>query len=317
MVRHLGIRHILALVVFFAGLLSIYIGAFAIICGRLVRMVRRKPAPPAGAWRRWLRRIILAAAAAGALCVAYAYFIEPYYLEVRYVQTYSPKLAVGCKPIRVVHVSDLHCEAKVRLEDRAADEIASVAPDIIVYTGDSLNCVEGLSVCQKFLRRLADIAPTYCVRGNWDRYFPVDPFAGTGVTMLDGTDVSITIRDTPVSLSGLDDVGGWTKGIAQPGDPSALNIRLDHRPDLALEAADKGYDMYFAGHTHGGQVALPGYGALITLSALGKRFEAGSYRVDKTFINVNRGLGIEGNMAPRVRFCARPEVTVVDVYPAR
>ena len=75
-------------------------------------------------------------------------------------------------------------------------------------------------------------------------------------------------------------------------------------------------DLFLAGHTHGGQVALPFYGAIVTFSRFGKRFEAGLHRVANTWLYVNRGLGMEGGPAPRVRFCARPEVSVLEVWPA-
>jgi predicted MPP superfamily phosphohydrolase len=70
-----------------------------------------------------------------------------------------------------------------------------------------------------------------------------------------------------------------------------------------------------AGHIHGGQVALPFYGALVTLSRTGKTYESGLYRVGGTWLHVSRGLGMEGGHIPRVRFWARPEVTVIEAYP--
>jgi len=75
-------------------------------------------------------------------------------------------------------------------------------------------------------------------------------------------------------------------------------------------------DLYCAGHTHGGQVALPFYGALVTFSKYGKRFETGLYRVGETRLYVSRGIGMEGGKIPRVRFCSRPEVTVIEIHPA-
>ena len=72
-------------------------------------------------------------------------------------------------------------------------------------------------------------------------------------------------------------------------------------------------DLYLAGHTHGGQVALPFYGALVTLAATGKKYESGLHQLGNTYIYTNRGIGMEGGRAPRVRFCARPEVTVFDI----
>ena len=94
-----------------------------------------------------------------------------------------------------------------------------------------------------------------------------------------------------------------------------LTVFLHHWPDEIHTAAEGGVDLYCAGHTHGGQVALPFYGALVTLSQFGKQFEGGLYKVGGTWLNVNRGIGMEGGRAPRVRFCARPEVTVIEVIP--
>ncbi|HLE83608.1 MAG TPA: metallophosphoesterase [Thermoanaerobaculia bacterium] len=90
-------------------------------------------------------------------------------------------------------------------------------------------------------------------------------------------------------------------------------IVLTHSPDAVEEAARRGIALVLAGHTHGGQVALPFYGAIITLSRLGKQLEYGLYRVDKTSLYVTRGVGMEGGLAPRVRFWAWPEIAVIDV----
>jgi predicted MPP superfamily phosphohydrolase len=64
-------------------------------------------------------------------------------------------------------------------------------------------------------------------------------------------------------------------------------------------------------------VALPGYGALVTLSKFGKRFESGFHQVGSTWAYVNRGIGMEGGSAPRVRFASRPEVTVIEIRKKR
>jgi hypothetical protein len=74
-------------------------------------------------------------------------------------------------------------------------------------------------------------------------------------------------------------------------------------------------DLYLAGHTHGGQIALPFYGAIITLSKFGKKYESGEYRVGNTILYVNRGLGLAGGFNPKMRFFARPEITVFDLKP--
>src|ERR1043165_896247 len=98
--------------------------------------------------------------------------------------------------------------------------------------------------------------------------------------------------------------------------PGAFTILLYHTPDEILDVAATGrVDLYCAGHTHGGQVALPVYGALVTLWKFGKRYESGLHRERDTWLYVNRGIGMEGGPAPRVRFLARPEVTVIELAP--
>ena len=87
-------------------------------------------------------------------------------------------------------------------------------------------------------------------------------------------------------------------------------------PSGVNAAAENGADLCLAGHIHGGQVRLPWYGAIVTLSKTGKKYEAGLYRVKDTWLYVNRGIGMEGSCAPRVRFNCRPEVTVLDMVPA-
>jgi len=74
-------------------------------------------------------------------------------------------------------------------------------------------------------------------------------------------------------------------------------------------------DVYLCGHTHGGQIALPFYGALTTLSKHGKKYEAGLYHEGNTRLYVNRGIGLEGGKAPPMRFFARPEITVFEIGP--
>ena len=96
-----------------------------------------------------------------------------------------------------------------------------------------------------------------------------------------------------------------------------FKIFLFHYPDCLEEMAQNNVDLYLAGHTHGGQVAMPFYGALMTVSAFGKKYEHGLHKMGETYLYVNRGIGMEGGKAPRVRFCARPEITLFEVFSSR
>ncbi|MCI0491210.1 MAG: metallophosphoesterase [Blastocatellia bacterium] len=274
---------------------------------------------PSSKRARFSRRMVLVLAALGIVCISYGYFIEPYWPSVTRVSIRSSKLSAGSRPIRIVHISDLHCDPEPRLEARLPDIIAAEEPDIIVFTGDAINSPAAAPAFKELLRRLVNVAPTFTVRGNWDTAFwrNIDLTEGTGAKELDGQTAVIEIDSLPVRIAGLP--AGEEREIAKLLDglpPDDFTVFLYHYPDEIEAVARHGVDLYCAGHTHGGQIALPFYGALVTFSRFGKKYEAGLYRVQDTWLYVNRGIGMEGGDAPRVRFCARPEVTVIEVVPA-
>jgi predicted MPP superfamily phosphohydrolase len=96
-------------------------------------------------------------------------------------------------------------------------------------------------------------------------------------------------------------------------DTRCLRILLYHSPDLIYESSEAGIDLQLSGHTHGGQVRLPLFGALFSGSLYGKEFEAGRYQVGGSTLYVSRGIGMEGAGAPRVRFLCPPEIILWEV----
>lgn len=268
--------------------------------------------------QRWFRRMILTLSCIGLLCIGYGYFIEPYRLSISRVQIPSDKLPKDAKPIRLIHISDVHSDPTPRLEMQLPETIQNEKPDLIVFTGDSINSPEGLPVFKECLTKLAAIAPTYVVKGNWDSAFwsRLNLFEGTGASELNGNSTTINIDGRALHIAGVavgNEVRMRQMFAALP--QNELSVFLYHYPDLIAEVAEQKIDVYCAGHTHGGQIALPFYGALITLSKFGKQYEAGLYKVNQTSLYVNRGIGMEGGRAPRVRFWAPPEVTVIDLVP--
>ena len=264
------------------------------------------------------RRAVLGAAGIGLLCILWGRFVEPRWPEVTRVRIESPKLRAGARPVRIVHLSDLHCVGTPLLEERLPGLVAAERPDAVVFTGDSINEPAGLPVFRRAMEGLARVAPTFVVEGNWDaRYFPgLDRFGGTGARELDGRSVRLDVDGTAVRFAGVHYGNETALGESLRGaSPSEFLVYLYHTPDLAPELAGRGVDLAVAGHTHGGQVRLPLYGAILTLSRFGKRFEAGPYEVDGMRLHVNRGIGMEAHGLPRVRFLCRPEITVVEIAP--
>jgi predicted MPP superfamily phosphohydrolase len=293
---------------FIAAVGLVYVAALGFGIGAMMRS-------SIGPRLRWVRRIVLALALLGLVCFAYAWKVEPRWLEVTHTRITTTKLA---RPVRIVHISDVHSDPEPRLEDRLPEVIAAQRPDVIVFTGDALNEPGGLDNFRTLMKRLAAIAPTYAVRGNWDVWYwsGLDLFGGTGVVELIDVAVRASLPGTELWIAGVP-VGHERQipRVLASVPESALDVLLFHYPDEIEQASALGVDVYLAGHTHGGQVALPWYGALITYSKFDKRFEAGRYQVGPTTLYVNRGIGMEGGNAPRVRFCARPEIAVIDLVP--
>ena len=259
-------------------------------------------------------KLFLTAAFAGILCMFYAHWIEPFWLDVTRVAIQSPKLSGASRPIKLAHISDLHCDPTENVEPQMIAAIAQEKPDFIVFTGDTMNEATALPVLKRTLTSLAKIAPTYVVKGNWDAWYysKIDLFSGTGVRELNDESVKIEVAGTSLYLVGVPVSKTLNFEQAFRGvPPEAFKILLHHYPDEMETAKQQKVDLYCAGHTHGGQIALPFYGALVTFSRFGKKYESGLFQEDGTSLYVNRGMGIEAH--PRFRFFSRPEVTIIEI----
>jgi uncharacterized protein len=301
----------LAFMAFLVCVMAVFLLATIVLISKIEFRLKKSTWPKSGA----AETFILSLAVAGILCVLYGLFIEPYWLSIEHLEISSDKIH-SSKPIRIVQISDLHCDAEERLEGQLPGVIAREKPDIIVFTGDALNMREGLPLLKNCLSRLAKIAPTYVVKGNWDADFFTDlnRFSKTGVIELDGQAAKVKIADNDIWIAGLGPrTHASLESVLKDVPESAYKIFLFHYPDYLEQMAKLRVDLYLAGHTHGGQVALPFYGALVTMATTGKRYEHGHFQLGNTHLYVNRGIGMEGGKAPRVRFLARPEVTVIDI----
>jgi hypothetical protein len=173
----------------FQALIAVAVVAAIFAAWRVVSAFRRRAESRsgfgAGATQRdrLLDRPAVLIVAVGCGMLVWA-FVEPYFPVVRHVEIRSPKLH---RRVKVVHISDLHCDSVVRAEERLVKAIAEVEPDLIVFSGDGVNSDEGIPVFRKAMRALVQIAPVYAVRGNWESWWfkHVDKFANTGVVVLE------------------------------------------------------------------------------------------------------------------------------------
>lgn len=263
----------------------------------------------------------------GTALVIYSFWFEPHRLTVTRQTLRSPKLGFT-RPLRVLHLGDIHIERLTPREHAVLRLAQELEPDVILFSGDFLN----LSYTQDTLAHeharavLAQWnAPkgVYVVSGSpaVDPHDIVEKLVGDmeNLTWLRDERAILEHEGKAIEIVGLNcshrpfiDGPNLTR-VLNGANEECFRILLYHSPDLAPEAAQAGIDLQLSGHTHGGQVRIPFYGALYASSLYGKRFEVGRKRVGDLTLYVTRGIGLEGGGAPRVRFHCPPEIILWEI----
>lgn len=289
-----------------------------------------------------LAPILLALFAAGVLCVVYGVIIEQRaYRVVRYRLDILP--ATGPETLTVLHVSDLHF---TRHDAKKARFLSSLpTADVTVVTGDFLAEPQAVETTVAAVRAIRGALASWFVLGSNDYYVPrpINPFLyfipkrrrplrraarsrwREMVVMLESdgwqdlTNVrrEVDLGGLPVELLGLDDAHIWRHDlrVVPRTSPERFGFAVMHSPDSAPEAAACGYDLIVAGHTHGGQVALPIVGPLVTNSAMPRRLASGLMRLGGAWMSLSPGLGTS-KFAP-FRLLVPPEATYLDLRRAQ
>lgn len=280
---------------------------------------------------------------AGVAGVGYAALIERNAFTLRRYDV--PVLPHGSSPLRVLHLSDIHMRPDQRRKQQWVRALAELHPDLVVNTGDNLASAAGVPATLATLEAFGGV-PGVFVLGSNDYYAPTpkNPFkyffpnhkrvAGSpnpwrdlsaGLRGLGWTDLTNARALLKVAGLGIDVVGVDDPHLkrddpqvaAVPADPDAdLRLALVHAPEprvLDLYAAG-GYQLMLAGHTHGGQLRVPGYGALVTNCGIDRARARGLSRYGDAWLHVSAGLGTSP-YAP-VRFACRPEATLLTLTAA-
>lgn len=266
---------------------------------------------------------------AGTAFAFVALWIEPHRLQLTRQRLSSSKLDDRVT-LRMLQFGDLHIERVTGRERRLIAIAAFHQPDVIVFTGDFLSTSylddpETHAACRWVLSHLNAPLGVFVVSGSpaVDRGPTVEKLVeGLPIRWLRDQRVRIAHGDRTIEIAGVScthrpfvDAPRMERVLNDPPPPGArpFTILLYHSPDLAPDAAGAGVDLMLSGHTHGGQVRLPLYGALVTASLYGKAFEAGRYALGAMTLYVSRGIGLEGTAGPRVRFLCPPEVVLWEI----
>ena len=289
-------------------------------------------------------RAATAVVAAGAATAVYAAGIERRRWTLR--EATLPVLPPGTRDITVLHLSDLHMTPGQRSKQRWVASLAELEPDLVVDTGDNLahtRAVPGvlaaldplLSVPGVFVWGSNDyFGPTFKNPARYllpalqkHVYGPALPWRDLRAALIERgwndathTRLTIDVAGVTIAVAGVDDPHirhDRYDLVAGPPDADAtLKLGLTHSPEprvLDAFAAD-GYDLVLAGHTHGGQLRLPGYGAIVTNCGLDRSRARGASRWGShTWLNVSAGLGTSP-YAP-VRFACPPEASLLTLVP--
>jgi predicted MPP superfamily phosphohydrolase len=292
----------------------------------------------------------VAVAATGAGTVAYAWGVERKSFRLRRHDV--PILPAGAPPVTVLHLSDLHATPGQPWKVRWVRALASLEPDLVVDTGDNLASMAGVPVVLDALSPLLE-RPGVFVPGSNDWFAPKpknparyllpdrgrrihgDPlpwgelrtaFTDAGWLDLTHRRTTLTVRGLTVELAGVSDAhldaDHYERIAGAVTTDVDVALGLSHTPEPRVVDAfvADGFRLVLSGHTHGGQLRVPGVGALVTNCGLDRRrarglspWPGGDARSAEAWLHVSAGLGTSP-YAP-VRFACPPEATLLTLVP--
>lgn len=246
-------------------------------------------------------------------------------LKVQSYEFKSPKIK---NDLRIVFLSDLHNNIYGDKQNALISEIADQKPDLVLLGGDFFDQRGNTKDAITLLTWLGENVRTYFVEGNHDKtaediHSVKQLLDDLNIITLEGKTVRIPFGQTTYTLSGVCDgrkgrkFNRQLKRVGQDLNPNYYNILLTHRPDRASELENYSFDLILTGHTHGGQVRIPGL--LNGLYAPGQgffpKYAGGLYELNNgSSLLVNRGLMTQYQTVPKI--FNRPEVVVIDLMKA-
>ena len=216
----------------------------------------------------------------------------------------------GLQRLRIMHISDIHFKGDARYLKKVVDSINAEQVDIVCHTGDLVEDAEYLDAALSLVGQIRH--PVYAVRGNHEHWSGVDfsrideALRKTGGRLLVNQSVRITKDFT---LAGIDSITAGNPNVEQAlaGVDGTRLIVMFHEPQIVKLLPGRLFTLALAGHSHGGQVRLPFYGAPILPSHVGA-YDRGLYQTAEGPLFVTTGVG---TWMINVRFLCRPEIVVL------
>jgi predicted MPP superfamily phosphohydrolase len=268
--------------------------------------------------RRFLNGLIAAPLVAVAATSAYASLVEPYYYWISETDVFIRDLPERFENFRITQLTDIHHSRILGIDQvqRVVALAQQTKPDMFVLTGDYTTTYRRfIEPCAEALAELNAPEGVWAVLGNHDYY--TDPELTTRalrrrrIAVLDNAHTTLQRGPDALQLSGIDDwswnATDWTRafsGLKQ----STPTILLSHQPGVLDLEQTQNVALILSGHTHGGQVRLPGLGAPVRFATRELKYDRGLFQRGETQLYVSSGTGVIG--LP-LRLGARPEIAVL------
>lgn len=222
----------------------------------------------------------------------------------------------------ILHMSDLHADGPIDLETPLARILSEIEVDLCALTGDYRYRLRGSheaasAPMARILRHVSARDGIVGVLGNHDLATMIEPLRAAGIKMLVNDHLTLRRGTDAVHLIGLDDVHAYQRAEeavrALAGMPEGFRILLLHSPELLDEAEAAGISLYLAGHTHGGQICLPGGFPPMVNIKTPRRYARGLWRHGEMTGYTTHGVGVS---AMPLRYNSRGEVAVITLRKA-
>jgi uncharacterized protein len=261
----------------------------------------------------------------GATVAVDGFLIAPHIPLAEKINIRLPRLPEAFHGFRIVLMGDMHFGpyiGKAQVE-RAVRLGLSLKPDLTILTGDFVSHpllerngpggARHAEPCAQVLQQLK-ATPVVSILGNHDHWNDPDIVAeildNHGLQVLRNQSIPLERDGQRIWVVGVDDVYEEANDLDKAllgVPPTETKIVAVHEPDFADETARHSIDLQVSGHSHGGQVRIPGYGAPV-LPRLGRKYPIGLNRVGNLQVYTNRGIGM---VTPPVRLNCSPEVTLI------